>query len=304
MNNGNNSLPLTTAQRGLWFSQKITPGAIMNIAEAVEICGPIRPEIFRKALTQVVAEAEQLRVRVVEQDAKPRQVPRPVYEGNLPYFDMSGEPEPRAAIEAWMMAELTRPIDLATDPLWVSALFKSSDDRYFWYHRAHHIVCDGYGGGLISRRLADVYTALAQGCEAAPNCFCTVREVVQAETSYRNSRRFERDREYWVQQLTGMPEAVTLSRSSRGHSLSSNLRRSTGHLSANTARQLAELGKTTGVSVPQVLIGWLRPIIGEPLAPAIWLSVCLCDDASRRRCGAPFPCAPTWCPFACHSLRR
>src|SRR5882762_2607963 len=98
----NDPLPLTTAQRGLWFSQKITPGAIMNIAEAVEICGPIRPDIFQQALHQVVAEAEQLRVRVVEQDARPRQILRPFFEGDFPYLDMSREADPRAAIEAWM----------------------------------------------------------------------------------------------------------------------------------------------------------------------------------------------------------
>jgi enterobactin synthetase component F len=252
--NGNNSFPLTTAQRGLWFSQKITPGAIMNIAEAVEICGPIKPEIFQRALHQVVAEAEQLRVRVVEQDAKPRQVLRSVYEGDFPYIDMSGEADPRAAIEAWMTDEVKRPIDLANDPLWVSALLKAADDRYFWYHRAHHIVCDGYGGGLVARRLAEIYTAYAEDREPAPNLFCTVAEVLGAETSYRSSRRFERDREYWHQQLAELPEAVTLSRSRRRHNLSSNLRRSTGHLSAETAGQLAELGKSAGISLPQLLI--------------------------------------------------
>jgi enterobactin synthetase component F len=248
---GNNSL--TTAQRGLWFSQKITPGAILNIAEAVEICGPIKPEIFQRALHQVVAEAEQLRVRVVEQDSKPRQVLRPVYEGDFPYIDMSCEADPRAAIEAWMTDELTRPIDLAKDPLWVSALLKAADDRYFWYHRAHHIVCDGYGGGLVARRLAELYTAYAEGYEPSPNHFCTVEEVVEAETSYRNSRRFQRDREYWLQQLAHLPEAVTLSHRRR-YGLSSNLRRSTGHLSAETAEQLAELGKSAGISLPQLLI--------------------------------------------------
>jgi enterobactin synthetase component F len=250
---GDNSFSLTTAQRGLWFSQKITPGAIMNIAEAVEICGPIKPEIFQRALYQVVSEAEQLRVRVVEQDAKPRQVLRAAYEGDFPYIDMSREADPRGAIEVWMTDEVTRPIDLANDPLWVSALLKAADDRYFWYHRAHHIVCDGYGGGLIAQRLAEVYTAYAEGREPAPNLFCTVEEVVEAETSYRNSRRFERDREYWRQQLAQLPEAVTLSRSRRRHTLSSNLRRSTGNLSPETAGQLAELGKSVGISLPQLL---------------------------------------------------
>jgi enterobactin synthetase component F len=95
---GHNSFPLTVAQRGLWMTQKIAPGAILNIAEAVEICGPIEPEIFRQALHQVAAEAEQLRVCVVEQNGKPRQVLRSKYAGDFPYVDMSREADPQSAI--------------------------------------------------------------------------------------------------------------------------------------------------------------------------------------------------------------
>jgi L-serine---[L-seryl-carrier protein] ligase len=251
---GHNLFPLTVAQRGLWMTQKITPGAILNIAEAVEICGPIKPEIFRRALHQVAAEAEQLRVCVVEQNGKPRQVLRPVYPGDFPYVDMSGEADPRAAIQTWMMHEVTQPVDLGKDPLWVSALLKASDDCYFWYQRAHHIVYDGYGGGLVARRLAELYTAYTRGESPKPKCFCTVEAMVEAEGSYRNSDRFHRDREYWQQQLAQLPEAVTLSHSPRRHGLSSELRRSVGYLSSETARQLAEFGKSTDASLPQVLI--------------------------------------------------
>ena len=251
---GHNSFPLTVAQRGLWMTQKITPGAILNIAEAVEICGPINPEVFRRALHQVVAEAEQLRVCVVEDNGKPRQVLRPVYAGDFPYVDMSREADPRAAIQTWMMHEVTRPVDLRKDPLWVSALLKASDDCYFWYQRAHHIVYDGYGGGLVARRLAELYTAYTRGEAPEPRCFCTVEAMVEAEGTYRNSDRFHRDREYWQQQLAQLPEAVTLSHSPRRHGLSSELRRSVGYLSAEIARQLAEFGKSAGASLPQVLI--------------------------------------------------
>jgi enterobactin synthetase component F len=251
---GHNSFPLTVAQRGLWMTQKITPGAILNIAEAVEICGPIKPEIFRRALHQVVAEAEQLRVCVVEESGKPRQVLRTVYPGDFPYVDMSREADPRTAIQTWMMQEVTRPVDMRKDPLWVSALLKASDDCYFWYQRAHHIVYDGYGGGLMARRLAELYTAYTRGETPEPKCFCTVEAMVEAEGSYRNSDRFHRDREYWQQQLAQLPEAVTLSHSHRRRELSSELRRSVGYLSAETAQRLAEFGKSTGSSLPQVLI--------------------------------------------------
>ncbi len=251
---GHNSFPLTVAQRGLWMTQKITPGAILNIAEAVEICGPIKPEIFRRALHQVAAEAEQLRVCVVEQNGKPQQVLRTVYPGDFPYVDMSHEADPRAAIQAWMMHEVTQSVDLRKDPLWVSALLKASDDCYFWYQRAHHIVYDGYGGGLVARRLAELYTAYIRSETPEPKSFCTVEAMVEAEATYRTSDRFHRDREYWQQQLAQLPEAVTLSHSPRRHGLSSELRRSVGYLSAETARQLAEFGKSTGASLPQVLI--------------------------------------------------
>jgi enterobactin synthetase component F len=251
---GHDSFPLTVAQRGLWMTQKITPGAILNIAEAVEIRGTVKPEIFRRALHQVVAEAEQLRVCVVEQNGKPLQVLRTVYPGDFPYVDMSREADPRAAIQTWMMNEVTQPVDLRKDPLWVSALLKASEDCYFWYQRAHHIVYDGYGGGLVARRLAELYTAYARGEVPEPKCFCTVEAMVEAEGSYRNSDRFHRDREYWQQQLAQLPEAVTLSHSRRRRGLSSELRRSVGYLSAETAQRLAEFGKSTGASLPQVLI--------------------------------------------------
>src|SRR5260370_40564362 len=100
---GDNSFPLTVAQRGLWMTQKITPGAILNIAEAVEICGPVKPEIFRQALHQVVAEAEQLRVSVVEQNGKPRQGLRPGVSVDFTYLDISLETHPTGAVPTWMM---------------------------------------------------------------------------------------------------------------------------------------------------------------------------------------------------------
>jgi enterobactin synthetase component F len=249
-----NSYPLTVAQRGLWLTQKITPGANLNIAEAVEICGPIKPEIFQRALHQLVAEAEQLRVRVVESEGMPRQIPWPSYSGDFPYIDMSDQEDPRAAIHDWMMRDVMQRVDLAKGPLWASALLKASDDCYFWYQRAHHIVYDGYGGGLVARRLAELYTAYARGTDPQPNCFCKVEAMLEAESSYRSSDRFRRDREYWREQLAQLPEAVTLSHHDRRHGLSGELRRSVGYLPAATARQLAEFGKGFGASLPQVLI--------------------------------------------------
>jgi enterobactin synthetase component F len=248
------SLPLTTAQRGLWVGQKIgAADATLNIAEMLEICGPVQPELFIRALWQVTREAETLRVSVVEKNGRPNQIVRSVYNGDFPYLDVSGEANPRAAAEAWMLAELSRPVDLDNDPLWVSALFKAAEDRYYWYQRAHHVVYDGYSGGMIARRMAELYNAYMEEREPAPCEFGSLQELIEAEAAYRDSDRLRRDREFWKEKLANLPDAVSLSRLGPHHSMG-GLRRSTGHLSVNTVQRLRELGKQTSVSLPQMLI--------------------------------------------------
>ncbi|GFZ95388.1 non-ribosomal peptide synthetase [Dyella caseinilytica] len=248
------SLPLTTAQRGLWVGQKIgAADATLNIAEMLEICGPVQPDLFVRALWQVTHEAETLRVSVIEHHGQPRQIIRSSYHGDFPYLDLSGEANPRAVAEAWMMEELSRPVDLANDPLWVSALFKAADDRYYWYQRAHHVVYDGYSGGVIARRLAELYTAYVEGREPAPCEFGSLNELIDAESAYRDSDRLRRDRDFWKEKLADLPEAVSLARLGP-HSSMGGLRRSTGHLSIDTVQRLRELGKQTATSLPQILI--------------------------------------------------
>ena len=249
-------LPLTTAQRGLWMNHKIGgDGAIMNIAEAVDIHGPVDPPLFRQALYRLVYEAQMMRANVIERDGKPLLAIRQVYGGQFPYFDMSGEADPRAAAEAWMQEEYSRNPHLEHDPLWVSVLFKLAADHYIWYQRAHHIVLDGHGGGLLARRLAELYTALVRGEEPPPCAFTPAATAITLENAYRESDRFRRDRDYWKELLAGLPEAVTLSRRQHRPGLADRLCRSTAYLSAETSRRLGELGKATGASLPQVLIG-------------------------------------------------
>src|SRR4051794_41073602 len=64
INNSSQLLPLTAAQTGMWFAQKFSsPGSIFNLAESIEIHGPIDPVLFEAALRQAGSEAETVRVR-------------------------------------------------------------------------------------------------------------------------------------------------------------------------------------------------------------------------------------------------
>ena len=155
---------LSSAQLGIWFAQKLDPSSsAYNIGEYVEIDGPIVLPLFERALRQVVAEAQSLRLRFSEQAGEPVQLVGEPTAWPLPIVDVSGETDPRAAAETWMKADLARPVDPASGPLFGFALFKASATRFFWYARYHHIVLDGFGMWLVARRVAEVYSGLCAG---------------------------------------------------------------------------------------------------------------------------------------------
>jgi nonribosomal peptide synthetase DhbF len=248
------TLPLSTAQSGMWFMQKlISPDSTFNIAEAIEIHGPIDPVLFETALRQVAMEADTVRVRLIEAPEGPQQIITPIFDGQIPFVDVSAEADPQAAAQRWMRAEFTRPVDLLTSTLWQCALFKLAAEHFIWYHRSHHIIMDGFSGGLIARRVASLYTALVEKRPVADDdAFGPLSLLLEEEKAYRSSTRFTRDREYWMQRFADRPKPVSLA-TRHSPNVGSPLRQ-TIHLSADSAGLLRRFARASGVSLPQLMI--------------------------------------------------
>jgi enterobactin synthetase component F len=245
-------LPLTTAQRGLWVGQKINPATSLKMAEALELLGPIDADVLLRASHHVADEFDNIRVRIVEDQGVPRQIIDPEYLHAFPYLDLSEQPSPRAAAERWIAEDLARTDDLEKGPLWTCALFRLGEEHYLWVQVVNHLVVDGYAGGMVAQRLAEVYSALIADTEPSPRSALPMVGLVELEEAYRASDRSRRDREYWIKQLADPPPAVTLAR--KQDFTKGGLLRGTGHLSSEQVEGLRALGRAHGASLPQVLI--------------------------------------------------
>lgn len=247
------SLPLTVAQRGIWIGDKISrTGTVFSIAEAIEIHGRVEPEIFTAALRRVADEADATRTNIVEDGHGPRQVIRARYKSDLPFVDFSGGADPASDARAWMMRDVEAKLDLERDALWFSALLKLADDRYVWHHRAHHIIYDGYTGGIVAGRVAAVYDALLAGRDPGPTPFSPLKALVDAEHDYRSSGALARDGAYWRDRLADLPEPITLA---PGRLPTANgLARETVRISPDDADRLQRLAKGFSCTRPQLLI--------------------------------------------------
>ncbi|WP_328730753.1 amino acid adenylation domain-containing protein [Streptomyces caniferus] len=250
---GEQMLPLTGAQAGVWFAQQVDPDSpIFRAAEYLEIHGAVAPGLFEQALRQVVTEADALHIRFLETDDGPRQTVGPQPEWHLEVIDVSDAADPRQAAEEWMGRDLRRKIDLTRSPLFTYALFRVSPDRWFWYHAYHHILLDGVGAALLVRRVAHVYTALAAGQAPEPVSFASVRTLLDEDFAYRDSESFAQDRAFWRAQYDGHPEPVALS--PRPLRPTPDFIRRTARLPQDVQRDLTEVAERIGVARSRILI--------------------------------------------------
>ncbi|MDO0924340.1 amino acid adenylation domain-containing protein [Streptomyces sp. TG1A-8] len=199
--------PLSGAQEGLWFAQRLAPGsAAYNTGECVEIHGPLDTALFERALRRAVGEADTFALRFFDTDdgVRCRRAPD-ADDWPLHRIDVSDAADPSAAAMEWIRADLATPVDVEKGPLFSHALLTLAQDRFIWFLRAHHILLDGYSYKLLGRRLADVYDALAAGREPAGSPFVPVDRLRTDEEAYLASERYARDRDHWTRRLAGLP---------------------------------------------------------------------------------------------------
>ncbi|NEE47341.1 hypothetical protein G3M55_22385, partial [Streptomyces sp. SID8455] len=176
------ALPLTAAQRGLWFAQRLDPAnPSYNIAEYADIRGGMNPDLLRRAVRHTAAEMEALRSTFGERDGIPFQrvhelrpfgeagEGHPVGEAHpvsehahisVPLVDLSAYDDPRAEAVRRMTRRLAEPADLTAGPLVGITLFRLSAEHHLFHQQVHHLALDGYGAVLALSRIAEVYTAL------------------------------------------------------------------------------------------------------------------------------------------------
>ncbi|MFF6883865.1 amino acid adenylation domain-containing protein [Streptomyces sp. NPDC012421] len=201
-------LALTGAQTGVWYGQRLDPDSpVYNVGQYVAVDGTLDPDLFATALRRVVGECEALTVRFEEDErGQPVQIlaDAPPDGPVVTVVDHRGEPDPEAAALARMRADMATPADPAAAPLFAFALHRVAPDRTLWYQRVHHIALDAYGFSLLSRRAAEVYTALARGEEPAPSPFGPLSAVVEEEAAYRDDERYATDRAHWLDRLADL----------------------------------------------------------------------------------------------------
>lgn len=208
------TLPLTSAQYGVWNAQKLNPESPYYVVGEVLHLGPghIELETLQHSIAQLQQEAETLRVRVTTDGLTPQQSVVQEGPGVDRVIDVRHAADPQRSAEAWvdaLRAECAETMRTMVDQPLCRYVIILLDVTETWVVQLyHHLIVDGFSASLLTRRLSQIYTARVAGKQARPFRAASLSELVALDQEYRESAEHTRDKQYWTSVLAQLPEVA------------------------------------------------------------------------------------------------
>jgi len=154
-------LPLSYAQKRLWFLAQLGAAEAYHMPMGMRLRGALEKEAFRRSLDALWARHEALRSVFVSEGGEPRVELLPAGRGfALVSEDLEKEPE---RLEVLAREEARAPFDLARGPLIRGRLLRLGPEEHVFLLTQHHIVSDGWSMGVLARELSALYGAFCSG---------------------------------------------------------------------------------------------------------------------------------------------
>src|SRR5262249_24944227 len=144
-------LPLSYPQQRLWLSEQLDPGNCFNtVALAIRLEGVIDTEALRDSFRHLAARHEPLRTTIQVRNNQPVQVIlQPAFDLAVIRFDGGSPEEVEARAFARIVAEASRPFDLARGPVLRALLSELGENKSILAVSIHHIAADGWSMSIL-----------------------------------------------------------------------------------------------------------------------------------------------------------
>ncbi len=212
--------PLSAAQERMWFNHQWSPDQpLYNESFGLIIRGALNTEVLQRSFDLLMARHEIFTVTFHSAERGFFQRIGSAVAPRMELHDLRSmeEPQREAAYQAESRRMLREPFRLQSGPLFRAGIWIMRESEYRLIFAMHHIIFDGWSGGIFLRELLTAYKAMAEGRPpvlpplGAQYTDFAVWEQAQAEQS---PAVLNRQLDYWKSQLDGVqgPPALPVDR--------------------------------------------------------------------------------------------
>ena len=200
-------VPALFAQQRLWFLDRLVPGnPFYNVPVVLRLRGALSAGALEAAVSGLVARHESLRTTFAVAGGEPVQVVGEPGLVPLAAADVGGCADPEGEAARLAGEEARRPFDLAAGPVFRALLVRLGGEDHVLVMTVHHIACDGWSRGVMTRELSELYAAAAAGRDPglAP-LRVQYADFAVWQRAWLSEERLAGQLEFWRAELAGLP---------------------------------------------------------------------------------------------------
>jgi amino acid adenylation domain-containing protein len=265
-------LPVSFAQRRLWFFHKSKPESMENVLTlGIRVAGQLNVEALRQALNEIVRRHEVLRMSFDEHEGEPVQIITAAHDFALPFIDLCELSEAQREEEALLLfaREESRRFDLKSSPLMRALLLGMEAESHVLLLTLHHIASDGWSHSILLREMAVLYRAFSAG-ERSPLEELPIQYADYAswQRNWLQGPALEEQLDYWKRQLLGAPMFLELPTdhtrpSGDGYGQEFPAAIQNFALAEDLSKQIKALSRREGMSLFMTLLGAYQALLAR-----------------------------------------
>jgi amino acid adenylation domain-containing protein len=277
-------IPLSYAQRRLWFFDQLAPGSgAYNVPLAVRIRGTLNIAILRRTLDEILARHEMLRTVLAAEKAgsPPRQIIRDGWPG-VALIDLTGLEQNCRAKAAMSMAktEAHRGFHLAQGPLFRATVLRLDRKEYVLLLTMHHVVSDDWSVRILLREITAIYRSFLKG-EPSPLKPLAVQYSDYAiwQHDWLQSKSLGTHMAYWKRQLAEVNALALPTDNHRPAAQSFRGGRKSTWISKELTDSLVALSRREGATLFMTLLAAFQALLARCCHQA---DICVGTDVDGR----------------------
>ncbi|PYL00688.1 MAG: non-ribosomal peptide synthetase, partial [Verrucomicrobia bacterium] len=198
------SLPLTEAQREIWFATQMgaAVSAAYNESCTLHLRGPLELESMRRAAQQLVERHEALRTTFSPSGDAQRIAGAARMDVPLVDFSDLDERNHAACVADLVDREVRHEFNLVDGPLLRAQIVRLAAGHHLLVLVAHHLSCDGWSMSVLLYELGELYSANCRGVPCALPVPMQFSGYAQHQVSQQQGPEFAAAEAFWVKQFS------------------------------------------------------------------------------------------------------
>ena len=198
---------LTAPQKSIWLTEQYYKNTNIN-----NVCGTFYSdeildfEILKKALNTFLQSNDSFRIKLHFTEDKVVQYFSDLENIDFKIIDIKNKNE-QSTLEENMASKVFTMFDSL---LFEIVLFRYPDNHGGFVINSHHLISDSWTNGIVANDVALIYSKIKNNESYEKDKSLSYIEYIDSEKKYIESNKFQKDKEYWNNLFSTIPEVATI----------------------------------------------------------------------------------------------